>query len=185
MAVEDIGARRWAEVDAPDRYRDRLRLASSIGEHSGAPDGARHCGPRGVQHYYGEPEGLARRIKVPLKRRARAASWMSINCRQSSEQASAKPTPFCLWPNFTAKVVQQFDNSDFEALTKPAAGYLYRRTIRKLLPTIAEVKYSGIPISRERKFGDANFRTAWCLVIFPAELPECDILELDCRARRA
>ena len=40
MAVEDIGARRWAEVDAPDRYRDRLRLASSIGEHSGAPDGA-------------------------------------------------------------------------------------------------------------------------------------------------
>jgi hypothetical protein len=30
MAVEDIGARRWAEVDAPDRYRDRPRLASSI-----------------------------------------------------------------------------------------------------------------------------------------------------------
>jgi hypothetical protein len=55
MAVEDIGARRWAEVDAPDRYRDRLRLASSIGEHSGAPNGARHCGQRGVQHYYGEP----------------------------------------------------------------------------------------------------------------------------------
>ena len=33
---------------------------------------------------------------------------------------------------------------------------MYRRTIRKLLPTIAEVKYSGIPISRERKFGDAK-----------------------------
>jgi hypothetical protein len=55
-----------------------------------------------------------------------------------------------------AKVVQQSDNSGFEALTKRAAGYLYRRTIRKLLPTIAEVKYSGIPISRERKFGDAK-----------------------------
>jgi hypothetical protein len=175
MAVEDIGAHRW--VDAPDRYRDRLRLASSIGEHSGARDGARHCGQRDVQHYYGEPEGLARRIKVPLKRRARAASWMSINCRQSSEQASAKPTPIHLWPSFTAKVVQQFDNSGFEASTKRAAGYLYRRTIRKLLPTIAEVKYSGIPISRER--ATPNFRTAWCLVISPAELPECDILELD------
>jgi hypothetical protein len=87
MAVEDIGARRWAEVDAPDRYRDRLRLASSIGEHGGAPDGARHCGQRSVQHYYGEPEGLARRIKVPLKRRTRAVSWTSINCRQSSDQA--------------------------------------------------------------------------------------------------
>jgi hypothetical protein len=33
---------------------------------------------------------------------------------------------------------------------------LYRRTIRRILPTIAEVKYSGIPISRERKFGDAK-----------------------------
>ena len=29
MAVEDIGARRPAEVDAPDRYRDQRRLASS------------------------------------------------------------------------------------------------------------------------------------------------------------
>ena len=55
-----------------------------------------------------------------------------------------------------AKVFQQFAYSGFEALTKRAARYLYRRTIRKLLPTIAEVKYSGIPISRERKFGDAK-----------------------------
>ena len=29
MAVEDIGARRPAEFDAPDRYPDRLKLASS------------------------------------------------------------------------------------------------------------------------------------------------------------
>jgi hypothetical protein len=55
-----------------------------------------------------------------------------------------------------AKVVQLFNKFGFEALSKRAAGYLYRRTIRKLLPTIAEVKYSGIPISRERKFGDAK-----------------------------
>lgn len=55
-----------------------------------------------------------------------------------------------------AKAVQLFQNSGFEALTKRTAGYLYRRTIRKLLPTIAEVKYSGIPISRERKLGDAK-----------------------------
>jgi hypothetical protein len=54
-----------------------------------------------------------------------------------------------------AEVVQLLRNSDFEALSK-IAGYLYRRTIRKLLSTIAEVKYFGIPISRERKFGDAK-----------------------------
>src|SRR5579864_3710619 len=54
------------------------------------------------------------------------------------------------------KAVQFPENLGFEALTKRAAGYLYRRTIRKFLPTIAEVKYSGIPISRERKFGDAH-----------------------------
>ena len=57
---------------------------------------------------------------------------------------------------FMAKVVQLLRNYEFEELSKRTAGYLYRRTIRKLLPTIAEVKYSGIPISRERKFGDAK-----------------------------
>jgi hypothetical protein len=54
------------------------------------------------------------------------------------------------------KMVQLWRNSDSEALSKRIAGYLYWRTIRKLLPTIAEVKYLGIPISRERKFGDAK-----------------------------
>ncbi len=44
----------------------------------------------------------------------------------------------------------------FEELSKRAIAYLYRRTIRKALPTLAEVKYSGIPISRERKFGDSS-----------------------------
>jgi hypothetical protein len=55
-----------------------------------------------------------------------------------------------------AKVVQLLRNYEFEELSKRAVGYLYRRTIRKLLPTIAEVRYSGIPISRERKFGDVK-----------------------------
>lgn len=54
------------------------------------------------------------------------------------------------------KVVQLLRNFDFEALSKRIAGYLYRRTIRNLLPTIAEVKYSGIPISRVRKIGDTK-----------------------------
>jgi hypothetical protein len=34
IAVEDIGGR-LAEVDAPDRYLDRFRLASSISKHCG------------------------------------------------------------------------------------------------------------------------------------------------------
>jgi hypothetical protein len=55
-----------------------------------------------------------------------------------------------------SKVVQLLKTSSFDALTKRTAGYLYRRTIRKLLPTVAAVRYSGIPISRERKFGDAK-----------------------------
>jgi hypothetical protein len=54
-----------------------------------------------------------------------------------------------------AKLVQLITNSTLESFSKRVAGYLYRRTVRKLLPTIAEVKYAGIPISRERKFGDA------------------------------
>jgi hypothetical protein len=32
-----------------------------------------------------------------------------------------KTTPIHLWPDFTAKVVQQFDNSGFEASTKRVA----------------------------------------------------------------
>jgi hypothetical protein len=52
-------------------------------------------------------------------------------------------------------VVQLSKYSSLDAFTKRVAGYLYRRTIRRLLPTIAEVKYGGISISRERKFGDA------------------------------
>jgi hypothetical protein len=32
MAVEDIGAHRPAEIDSPDRYRDKPRLASSESE---------------------------------------------------------------------------------------------------------------------------------------------------------
>jgi hypothetical protein len=52
------------------------------------------------------------------------------------------------------KVVQSLNNSGLEALSKRIAGYLYRRTIRKLLPTIAVVTYSGIPVSKDRKLFD-------------------------------
>jgi hypothetical protein len=66
-----------------------------------------------------------------------------------------------------ASAVQPLINSGLKALSKRAAGYLYRRTVRKLLPTIAEVKYSGIPISRERKFGDSKLPDF--LVPYPLE----------------
>jgi hypothetical protein len=52
------------------------------------------------------------------------------------------------------KSIQIFKNSGFAGLSKRTAGYLYRRTIRQFLPTLSEVKYAGIPISRERKLGD-------------------------------
>jgi hypothetical protein len=147
MAVEDIGARRWAEVDAPDRYRDRLRLASSIGEYSGAPDGARHCGQRGVQHNYGEPEGLARRIKIPLKRRARATSWMSINCRQSSEQASAKRHR-----SISGRILRQ---KSFSNLTIPALK-LQRNVWRIFVPkNNSEI---AADYSRAQAFWNSHFQ---------------------------
>ena len=68
---------------------------------------------------------------------------------------------------FTARVVQLFKNSSFEASSKRVTGYLYRRTIRRILPTLAEVKYSGIAISREKKLGDAAL--ANFLVPYPLE----------------
>jgi hypothetical protein len=52
------------------------------------------------------------------------------------------------------KTLRILRNSGFKELSKPTAGYLYRRTVRRLLPAIAEVKYYSIPISKERKFGD-------------------------------
>lgn len=64
------------------------------------------------------------------------------------------------------EVVQPLNNFDFDALMKRIAGYLYQ-TIQKLLLTTAEVRYSGISISRERKFGD--FRMPDFLVPHPLE----------------
>jgi hypothetical protein len=54
-----------------------------------------------------------------------------------------------------------------DGLAKRMSGYLYRRTVRRILPTIAEVKYSGVPISRERKFGDAKLPNF--LIPYPLE----------------
>jgi hypothetical protein len=57
-----------------------------------------------------------------------------------------------------------------EELTKRVTAYLYRRTIRRVLPTIADVKYSGVPISRERKLGD----TAMPGFLIPGLLEDID-----------
>lgn len=54
------------------------------------------------------------------------------------------------------KIVDILNKSGFDGLSKRVAGYLYRTTIRRFLPTVAEVKYSGVRISRERKLGDGK-----------------------------
>jgi hypothetical protein len=54
MAVEDIGARSPAEINLPDRYRDRLRLASSEGE----------PGVEAVNGY--EPQAIAKFVYMTL-----------------------------------------------------------------------------------------------------------------------
>jgi hypothetical protein len=51
------------------------------------------------------------------------------------------------------KAIDIYSESGFVQLTKRMAGYLYRRTIRKALPTRA-VKYAGVPISKDRRLGD-------------------------------
>ena len=37
---------------------------------------------------------------------------------------------------------------------KRSSGYVYRRTVRRLLPVVGPVRYSGIEISKDRKWGD-------------------------------
>ena len=51
MAVEDIGAGRLSGVDPPDRYRDRLGLASSINLMGAAPAAHPH---KATRHLGGE-----------------------------------------------------------------------------------------------------------------------------------
>jgi hypothetical protein len=82
VAAVRLGARRPAGVDSPNLYLDRLRLVRSISECSKRVPKRTRRSP-----FYGVPEGLTRRIKLPPKLRARAVSWTSINRRQSSELA--------------------------------------------------------------------------------------------------
>ena len=53
------------------------------------------------------------------------------------------------------KSIRMLKNHGFAELSRQTARYVYVRTIREFLPTLSEVKYAGIPISRERKFGDS------------------------------
>lgn len=53
------------------------------------------------------------------------------------------------------KSIRVFKNHGLAELSRQTARYVYVRTIREFLPTLSEVKYAGIPISRERKFGDS------------------------------
>jgi hypothetical protein len=53
------------------------------------------------------------------------------------------------------KSIQLLKNYGFSELSRRTARYVYVRIIREFLPTLSEVKYAGIPISRERKLGDS------------------------------
>jgi hypothetical protein len=45
----------------------------------------------------------------------------------------------------------EYGTSDF---LKRALGYCYRRTVRRLMPVVGPVRYSGIAISRNKRLGD-------------------------------
>ena len=53
-----------------------------------------------------------------------------------------------------SKVLRIFSNEGAMQLGKRGIGFLYRSTIRRLLPTVGPVLYSGIPIAMSRKWGD-------------------------------
>jgi Methyltransferase small domain len=69
--------------------------------------------------------------------------------------------------------IQVLKKSGLTELSKRTFGYVYRRTMRKLLPTISEVKYAGIPISRVRKLGD----TAMSRFLIPHPLEDIEDYE--------
>jgi hypothetical protein len=54
------------------------------------------------------------------------------------------------------KTVQIIRDSGYVGLAKRASGYLYRRAIRRFLPTIDSVRYAGVAIARDRKLGDLS-----------------------------
>jgi hypothetical protein len=53
-----------------------------------------------------------------------------------------------------AKVAQIVSETGYASLARRASGYLYRRTLRRILPRTSAVRYAGVAISRDRKLGD-------------------------------
>jgi hypothetical protein len=56
----------------------------------------------------------------------------------------------------STKALDILRDAGFLGLARRSTGFLYRRTIRKLLPKAGAVRYSGIAISRDRKWGDLS-----------------------------
>jgi hypothetical protein len=78
------------------------------------------------------------------------------------------------------KAIDIYSESGFVELSKRIVRYLYRRTIRKALPTRA-VKYAGIPVSKNRKFGDGALPD----FLFPHSHYLADITEYEITLVRA
>jgi hypothetical protein len=53
-----------------------------------------------------------------------------------------------------ASIAHILSESGYAGLARRAGGYLYRRTLRRMLPKSGAVRYAGIAISRDRKLGD-------------------------------
>ena len=63
-------------------------------------------------------------------------------------------------------VAQILREQGYAGLANRASGYLYRRTLRRMLPEKSAVRYADIAISRDRKVGDMIVPKAWV----PADL---------------
>ena len=54
------------------------------------------------------------------------------------------------------KIAEIVRESGYAGLAKRASGYLYRRLLRPLLPEAGAVRYAGVAIARERRWGDLS-----------------------------
>ena len=52
------------------------------------------------------------------------------------------------------KLSNIFQESGYVGLVKRITGYLYRNTLRRIMPIVGPVRYAGIPVSMDRKWGD-------------------------------
>jgi hypothetical protein len=53
-----------------------------------------------------------------------------------------------------SRIAQIVRESGYVDFARRASGYLYRRTLRRILPKMNPVRYAGVAISRDRKLGD-------------------------------